>query len=471
MSMLENEKAMKTGRILPWSLFFLVALALSISRDFFPESSPWDETSHLSYVQAMMQFHVPAYGEIIGSWTKDVFSCFPGTMTLVPCGEYGAAINYPQFGLNSSQGWPPLGFAVIAFFGAPFVWLGIEPLFAIRIGTSIVWSLGVAFLGLISLRKSSSLMSAFIVVFLLTALPIFGYFTSAVSPHALNPLLTALALYLSFRWIEAYRSDAGIRSTWRWPLFMLGASVVGAFTIPHSLTIFLTAIVFVTLYLTFAKQSVTQRLRVGALGSLTAILSALIYGGTLLLWGWIQTLRTLPTPAEASGVPGWSGGSEVTYSNGIDLILKRWASFWPNGIQTGWTGDDALTHGIENVWMVLLLLLTIAGFLIFKAPHWVKFLIGAVLITAPITSIAYDWYFPEAVPARYGMGIVLVGIFAVANIKMPRVATSIVLALAVATYALGFMVDPMYPLGRACKPEPDGRVVCKVYQDQKIFRW
>jgi hypothetical protein len=458
---------MKTGRLIPWVLFFLLALALSVSRDFFPEASPWDEPSHLSYVQAMMQFHVPATGEIIGSWAKDVFSCYPGTMTLVPCGEYGAATNYPEFGLNSAQGWPPIGYAVIAFFGAPFVWMGIEPLFAIRIGTSIVWSIGVAFLGLISLRKSSSFMSALILVFLLTGLPIFGYFTSAVSPHALNPLLAALALYVSFRWIEAYRPELGFRSMWRWPLFMLAASTVGAFTIPQSLTIFLTAIVFVTLYLIFAKQPLTGRLAVGGLGLLTATLTALVFAGSLRMWGWVQTLRAIPTPAQA----GWGGGSDAAYDNGFDLIVKRWASFWPNGIQTGFFGDDALTHGIENVWVAVLLLLTIAGFLLFSAPKWVKFLIGAVLITAPVMSISYDWYFAEAVPVRYGMGIVLMGVFAVSNIKMPRILTSLVLALAVVTYALGFVVEPMYPIARACKPQTDRIVVCTVYRDQKMFRW
>lgn len=446
-----------------WGFFFLVSLALACAKVFFPDTSPWDEQAHLSHVQYVFQGIIPVDGMAIGSWAKEAYSCHIGTLTTIPCGEIADARWYPMGGTNSSAFWQPTYFVLAAIFGAPFVWSGVDPLYAIRIATAIVWAAGVAWLGFIASRRTQSFTPGLLIVLALTALPLMGYMSSAVTPHSLNPLLAALGLWTAFKWIDLpEKSFSTARSTW-WPLSFVGAMLIGAWSIPQSMTIFGTLAVFIALSRVIKFTSMPSRaIREGVLTLVNIIAVGAGYVLSMNAWAAIQTSRAIAPVAEVDVSKSPGSALDVTYANPLEQAFTRWASFWPNGIRAGWAQDDALTLTTELVWVLAVLGLTVAAFVWLRKPLWALLLTLSVVIVAPLSSIAYDYYFPSDVPVRYGLGIPVLGLVAVLSLKKPRWVTITLLVFAGATYLLGFFVEPMFPFDRGCSMNPDGLVLCVV---------
>lgn len=446
-----------------WAIFFFISFALAATKVFFPETSPWDEQAHLSYVQYVFSGNLPAQGMAIGSWSKEAYSCFPGTLTPIPCGEFAEAKNYPMGGTNSAAFWQPTYYVLAAALGAPFVWLGMIPLFAIRLGTAVIWAIGVAALSVLVTKKTSQLSSGLLLTLTLTALPLMGYMSSAVTPHSLNPLLAALALFTALKWTELPERSITTRASVLWPLSFILTVLVGAWSIPQSLTIFGTVAVFIAVSRIYTyKHSLRDALREALFTVITIILTALIFVGSMSVWSQIQNSRTIAPVAEVDMSKAPGNALDVSYGSIFERLLVRWPSFWPNGIRAGWEQDDALTLGIELVWVLILLTLTVVGIIAIRQPRWVWFLLIAVVIVAPISSIAYDIYFPSDVPIRYGLGIPVLGLAAVMSLKKPLWATRVLLVIALLTYLIGFFVEPMFPFDRGCSLNSDGIVLCAV---------
>jgi hypothetical protein len=446
-----------------WVVFFVLSFSLAATKAFFPETSPWDEQAHLSYVQYVFSGQLPANGMAIGTWSKEAYSCFPGTLTPIPCGELADARNYPMGGTNSAAFWQPSYYILASMFGGPFVWLGVTPLFAIRIGTALIWAIGVASLSLLITKKTSQLSTGVLLTLTMTALPLFGYMSSAVTPHSLNPLLAALALFTAFKWIEVpEKSLSSLRST-LWPLSFLLSVTLGAWSIPQSLTIFGTVALFISISRIYKhRHSTRSALREFLFTGINILITAGIYLGSMSVWSQIQTSRAVPPVAEVDISRSPGSALDVTYAHFFEQLFVRWPAFWPNGIRAGWDQDDALTLNIELVWVFVLLTLTVVGILLIRRPQWAFFLIIAVVVIAPISSVAYDIYFPSDVPVRYGLGIPVVGLAAVMSLKKPVWLTRMLLVLALLTYIIGFFVEPMFPFDRGCELNGDGIVMCAV---------
>lgn len=446
-----------------WGFFFLVSFALSFSKVFFPDTSPWDEQAHLSHVQYVFQGIIPVDGMAIGSWAKQAYSCHIGTLTTIPCGEIADARWYPMGGTNSSAFWQPTYFVLAAIFGAPFVWSGIDPLYSIRIATAIVWAAGVAWLGFIASRRTRHFSSGLLVVLALTAIPLMGYMSSAVTPHSLNPLLAALALTTAFKWFDLpEKTFSTSASTWR-PLAFVGVTLVGAWSIPQSLTIFGTVALFIALARVnkFTKNP-PAAFREGAIMVANIVTVGVSFVLSMNVWAAIQTSRAIAPVSEVDVTKSPGSALDVSYENPFVQAFTRWASFWPNGIRAGWAQDDALTLFTELAWVCAVLGLTIAAFIWLRKPLWAFLLVFSVVIVAPVSSIAYDYYFPSDVPVRYGLGIPVIGLFAVMSLKKPRWVNASLLVLACVTYVLGFFVEPMFPFDRGCSMSPEGMVLCLV---------
>lgn len=446
-----------------WLVFFVLSFLLAFVKVFFPETSPWDEQAHLSHVQYVFQGILPVDGMAIGSWAKEAYSCYPGTLTTIECGQIADARWYPMGGTNSSAFWQPTYFALAAILGAPFVWAGMVPLFAIRIATALIWAIGVASLALILTRRSQRLSTGFLVTLALTAIPLMGYMSSAVTPHSLNPLLAAIALAVAFKWVDLPEATFTSRRSVLWPLAYFGAVLLGAWSIPQSLTIFGTVAVYIAISrMTAAVHAKASLFRESVAGIASIVLTGVVFVVSMSVWGSIQAARAIAPVAEVDLTKSPGSALDISYANPFVMMGTRWASFWPNGLRAGWAQDDSLTLTIELLWVVVALGLTVTAIWKLRTPQWALLLLIAVIIVAPLSSIAYDMYFPSDVPIRYGLGIPVVGLAAVFSITKPKWLTITLLTFAIACYLVGFVVEPMFPFDRGCEMNGDGIVLCAV---------
>lgn len=446
---------------------FLFAFAKTYQLAVSPYTSPFDEHSHLSYVQYAFNWIIPAEGYPMNSWAKAAFSCHPhaiyGIMTPVPCGTIAEGKNYPTGGTNTSQTWPPLYFFIVAILmRIPLLWVS-DPLIAARLVTATLWSLGAAWLGYQVWRQTANKIIGISVVALLVALPTFYYFSSNVSPHSLNPLILALGLFVATKLRNIFTSfsssgkvqtaksslTAILVSPWLYLFMILGLFL--SMAVPQSLTV----LGLLTIYLCascFFDSSIGSKIKL--LSSFIFLVAGAISTAFFVVffrfWQWQVYARAIPVSSEVNPAGANSDPADPIYTSPIIRIINRFWSFWPEGIRPGFpVGEDV--DAVIGLWLVILSGLAVTAVVIWKKSNWLGPLMLSLFIAAPIFSIAYDYFFTTDVPIRYGMIFPLVGVLAISNIEISRVPRMLLTTLIVATYLSAFLLDPTYVQAINCE--------------------
>jgi hypothetical protein len=423
-----------------------------------PFTSQWDEMYHLSYVQYASQGIIPAWGYPMNDWSKTAFSCYPvsllGITTGVPCDQIGDGANYPTGGTNTAAVWPPVYYFLTAILIAPIkMFFGItDNLFAARYATGIIWAAGTAFLSLIVRIKSRSLLLGLTFSLLATSFSLLGQSASFVSPHSTVPALLALGLFIAFRVEKIFQElsgngsfmRAGVR--WRkigkasWPLIIFGA--VLALTVPHAFPILIVLGIF--LFVGVMTQFKTSVKNLFGFGTLTAILfgaTAGVFFGANRIWEWQQSIRAVPFPSDVN-VEAADVTALGSFPNIIRQIVTLWWDFWPFGLSNPWLQGEAAIF-IENFWIFLLAGLILTALATLGVGHWLFRLSLGLVITAPLASNLAFSTLQFAIPERYGMAVVLLGLFGVGNEKFTRVFRLILFFGALATYVISFFYSPL----------------------------
>jgi hypothetical protein len=439
-----------------WVLFaflFAVAFLLTAFHAFFPVTSAWDEHSHLSYVQYAFNWKIPREGDPLNTWAMAAFSCHPheffGAMTVIPCGEYGLPGDYPA-SLNTAAGWPPVYYFVTAvLMRIPLIVIS-DPLFAARLVTAFLWSLGVAWLGIQIFHKAKKLSLTIAFTMIAVSVSAVTAFASYVSPHALNPLLVAAGLFVSDRLVRSITEgrDANdrpvlaiITNLWSW--LFVGYALLCALSIPQSMSVVLIFGLYVIVRLWQVAAPETSRGAKLWFTTQLGVLAVVPVFGVTYMWQLIQRIRTAPELLEtATGQGSPAESAALTFHDIYGTFLARFWEFWPLSLRVEQPSGE-FTIFIESFWLNILLGLSLGVILFWKSKHWLSALMLALFVVAPIMSTVFDFIFPFTVPKRYSLGIVIVGLVALGAARVPDRVAKALFGLAVVTYLLSYFLDPL----------------------------
>jgi hypothetical protein len=457
--------------IFVWLGFFLLSAILSISRADVPFTSQWDEMYHLSYVQYVSEGVIPAIGYPMNDWAKIAFSCYPvsslGIMTFVPCGEVGPGALYPTGGTNSASVWPPIYYIIIAILMAPIKLLfGLtDNLLAARYATALIWAIGSSLLSFFIYRKSKSFMLGATFAMLSTALSLFGQSASFVSPHSLVPLLlfggVSIAVWLD-RELKTVSTDYSIRNLKPMPILKRGllwlTPIVGygsvlAFSVPHAFPILIAMAIFVAIGVLFHNRDNLPGLvvKLTTLGIFFA-LAVVAFMTTRDFWSWQRSSRAVDWPSDVN--PGAADVDALSsYPDMFQQALSLWGDFWPNGLQNPWLqGTIAVVN--ESFWIFLLPTLIFASIATLGLSHWLSRMSIALVATAPVASNLAFLQLQFVIPERYGLSIVLLGLFGLANDKIQKFFRIFIFAAATATYIISYLYSPLPVIEAVCPTGP-----------------
>ena len=452
-----------------WLLFFVISAVVSIGRSDMPFISQWDELYHLSYVQYASQGIVPANGFPLNDWSKVAFSCYPvsllGMTTDVPCGEVGAGARYPTGGTNTAAIWPPIYYFLTALLMAPIkILFGVsDNLFAARYATGLIWAAGTALLSVIVLSKSKSILLSGAFALLATSLSLFGQSASFVSPHSTVPLLLAIGLLFTFRLERQIDSFFGQRNwgalrftqwfkellSWGFPIVLFGFLL--ALTVPHAFPILLVMGIYVFVGVVVKYWASLPFVSLLTLGICS--LFGLSAGGFFLatrIWEWQRNTRGVSFPSDVN-----TAAADVTatsaYPDFIQQLLALWWDFWPMGLSNPWL-QGAVAIFIENVWIFLLPSLLIAALATLGLSNWLSRVALGVVVSAPVASNLAFSSLQFVIPERYGLSIVILGLFGLANDRFTRLFRIIIFLGALATYVISFLYSPLPFAIEVCPP-------------------
>lgn len=436
-----------------FTIFFVVAFSLSIFHGLSPYTSQFDEHTHLSYVQYAFQWVIPANGYEMNTWAKAAFSCHPhqlyGAMTPVPCGSVDVGGLYPTGGTNTSQTWPPVYFFITAILMRFTLLFQSDPLYAARFVTAFLWSIGTAFLGIQLLKRSKRLLLTISFVLLLVSLPSFEYFSSYVTPHSMNALLIALGLYISDKLLNWKKSTSEQNSIFNsqtnfnyWIVVFCAYAVVSAFTIPQSVGVIATFIVYICIVkISVGDRGLTSKVKILLPIFIMGSISLFLMSKVVSFWAWQVGARAIAFPPGVSQADVVLDSGDAVYKDVIVQILDRWWAFWPGAIHSGIPAGP-YAAGIESLWLLLLPGLSIAA-IVFWKKSFVNNIVLAVFFVAPVISIYFDMALGAGIPGRYGIGIAIIGCFAITNRGISKWPTIIIFTLGVATYVSAYFLDPI----------------------------
>ena len=381
-------------------------------------------------------------------------------MTEIPCGEVAPGKYYPTGGTNTSQAWPPIYFLLVAIFmRIPMIW-ETDPLFAARLVTALFWSIGTSWLGFQIWKLTNSKQLGITFVMLSVALPTFFFYSSSVSPHSLNPLLIAVALFLSQKILAQFSNPENIQpSNFKkalskslrgpWIYLIIPAGILYSLAIPQSLSIIGLTVVY--LIVSFWTSNINRHTKlvfsfaVSAVGAISAFLFIQVY----LLWKWQVTARAIPVTAGVDPTGANQDPPDPEYISPLIRITSRWFSFWPDALHPGFPAGHDI-DAVLKIWIFILAGLSITAIVIWSKRDWLGPLMLSLFITAPIFSIAYDYIFTTDVPGRYGLVFPLVGLISVANMKITKFPRIAITSLAVLTYFSVFILEPGYIGANMC---------------------
>jgi hypothetical protein len=458
---------------LAWLVFFLISIAISFSRVSMPFISQWDEMYHLSYVQYASEGVIPAPGFPMNDWAKIGFSCYPvsllGMTTDVPCGEIAAGSRYPTGGTNSASVWPPIYYVLAAILMVPikFIFGVADNVFAARYATALIWAAGTSLLSLLVYKKSKSILLASSFAMLTTGLSLFGQSASFISPHSTVPLILFSGLMLAF-WLDKkldttfgdyFLGNSNWKKILSETLLLLGAvlgyGVFVALTVPHAVPVLLVLLIYIWFGVLARHKSNTRELITVTFA--TGLLFALAGIGFQLarqFWSWQMGARSVPWPADVNPAAA-DVDAKGSYPDLIQQLLILWWEFWPNGLQNPWLQGQAAIF-VENVWVFLLPTLVLAAVATLGTLHWLRRIAIGLIVTAPVASNLAFATLQIALPERYGMVVVLLGLLGLASDNFNKSFRVVVFLGALATYILSFFYNPLPFSPSVCPPTQFG---------------
>lgn len=411
---------------------FLVSLILGLTDASSEYISPWDEGYHLSYVQYMSEGHVPRQGEAMGSWSREAFSCHPvypyGSVTAIPCGEIGPANAYPEGGGNTAAFWPPGYYFFAALWAKAMGWTGLEPLALVRSFSVVIWAFGCAAMAGAAVALGALTLRSVSVGLVVAALPLAAFHGSFVSPHATQPLITAL---LVMAWANMARAIPRHRRLVPISLW-LGAVTMMAMTIPHMVAI---------LVVLAAASGVRFLLRAegSATVMITTVVGAVWAAGLFTLWGVIQSIREVDPPADVDQA-GMSSLQDPAFSWTI-TPFAHWWDYFPNSIfQYPFLSTPEIFLG--QAWAFATVLAFGAIFVSTRRTRVVWQLMLGVVFAAPLVATAFQLYFAFEVPIRYGMSIGIASVMAIAFPHVGRVGDLLVITASGSSAVASLFMHP-----------------------------
>lgn len=448
------------------SLIF--ALAVSVSAALVPAcrattnfTSAWDEHSHLSYVQYVYNFQLPASGYPMNTWGREAFACHPhhlyGSMALAACGENGPGTSYPTGGTNTAEGWPPLSYIVIANLARPFFLVVDDPLYASRGAVVVLWTLGMLALAALAVQRGMSKVQTVSWTLAVSALPGLGYFSSFVSPYSAVPILTAYAIW-SFGWLVTLAEDLKVERTWRFSaksLAVLLFPTVSVLTIPHSISVVIAISVGISI---FALQSLWRKKTKyrAAFTLITAVLSAFLsatayfayrvynrFNGSRVVPYPPDTLPDTPPPAIEHD-PDWIG----------QAVARAW-NFFPNAIGSALPVPRALAF-FSALLTALVVTVVVGSALGLLRSMDRGSLAIAVLTASPIGALIFYYTLSFEPPPRYGLPLAFLGFALLLTQPLAKRATTVLLILGLALTSSALVADPIYIEQPCWEVGPDG---------------
>lgn len=430
-------------------LVFLISSLVPAYRASTNFTSPWDEHSHLSYVQYVYDFELPAVGYPMNTWGREAFACHPhslyGPMSVAGCGERGPGTSYPTGGSSTAAGWPPIAYFAIASLSRPFFLFFDDPLYAVRAGVVSLWALGFVALAFLARRIGSGKLQIIGASSALSALPGLGYFSSFVSPYSAIPLLTAYCLWVGFQLLQSPEKYLHFL-----PRFSPGRSlaifsypVVAVLTIPHSVTTVI-ALVGGIIMLGFTKgiyrtprKLVFSTLSASVASATLVALAFLAHRGFM----WLVAERTVPFPPDTLQDPPLP--SVVHDSDWVGQLLFRAWNFFPNGI------NSALPVPRVGAFLASLLTWLVISVVVGRSAGLLEsrdrgaFCLG-VVVASPLGALLFYYTLTFEAPPRYGLPLAFLGFSLALFPPLVRRVTGILLLLGLLITGISLISDPIY---------------------------
>lgn len=416
MTSVRRVMAGRTGAWLTLAAVLVVDLALLLRRAFSSDISPFDEGYHLSHIQYLHDWKLPRVGDPMSPWSEQMYACHPtypfGQVTGIPCGVDGPSEGYPEGGQNTAAGWPPLYYLVAAQLMRPLLAVGLEPVYAARSVSAVLWALGCVCVASLIISVGSHRVLALSAGIIGAAMPAAWTLGSFVTPHSSAMLVGSLILTL-FLWSVSLPRSL--------PLVAMASVVVGVTAqgvLPHAI-VAVAAVSLAALSLAWSHRVVRAQLLLMA-GSLSV--SAL---GTYLLWDRSVSIRTVTTVSNGAAQPS-------TPPEGVwTAVRDNWALFWPRGLR-----EAPFIMGIEPQVALILAYGSVA-----LAGHWLlsreaspqRAIALGVVIGVPVTSAAFAYLLDFEVPTRYGASAYALLLFLLALRSTTRIVRGAVLALCLIT--------------------------------------
>jgi hypothetical protein len=410
---------------------FLLSFSSLAQKSMSENISPWDEMYHLSYIQYVYDGHLPRPGDALNTWAREGFSCKPvypfGATTDVPCGQIAEPFRYPEGGTNSATGWPPIFYSTVAMMLKIPMLFASHPIAYSRVFTAFLWSVGVALIAYVSLKRNLRKSAVLAVSLIISSLPFAFFHASFITPHAMIPLLLGLGLLADQlreqnNW--AFRKSA---------LILFAYALIASLTVPH----------FSPIVVIIGSIWIIDEIRRGGTNfrnqwrkTLLFVLASFSTFISYKFWGFIQNRRTISWD---NSVNASAGQTVIDVPWTQSAIMESIWRFIPHSVDR-YQFIGPIESFLSESWGYFLLA-GLGALVCGLAGHIRNSAIGLLIV-----GIGYSLYMQRVavapVPPRYGISLVLFGFALIPNVLKSRAVSYAVLTLAAGTYLLCLNLTP-----------------------------
>jgi hypothetical protein len=333
--------------------------------------------------------------------------------------------------------------------------LGVsDHLLAARYATGFIWALGVAMLSVLVYRRSGSFLTSTTFGLLGSGLSLFGQASSFVSPHAAVPILAAIALRLAFYveekssyllvsdFLMERRFSQSLLTVCCLVLAFFGFGALVGFTVPHAspMLIVIGVYIFIGLIQSHVKNLISFFSVVTISGLLLLVATASLFTVSR-FWTWQFSVRAISWPPDVDPSVGDDLGN-VTYNSLTEQIFSLWLHFWPGGL-SNLENQGVVPALLESAWSYLLPGLLIVAVATLGFSNWISRITVGLVVASPIASNLAFSLLNFISPERYGLSLLLFGLFGVANQKMTKLFRVFLFVAALSTYVTGYLHSPL----------------------------
>ena len=365
------------------------------------------------------------------TWSREAFSCHPvfpyGNVTGVPCGEVSVPSDYPEGGTNTAAGWPPLYYVYAALVVRLLGVLGVEPLYAARLASCLLWALGAAAIVLLAAKFGAHVSAAASAGLLAGEIPVAAVLGAFVTPHSAQLLLSVILCWTVLHLMQC--EDPLSRQE---ILAGLSLPAIAVLVVPHALVA--VTITYIALFSHWGYRLVLRR-RIPARWWLVAfgpLLSLAAYEG----WNKLVNARTTTFSAKVD-LSHVTAGVDPRGNSVAQALIAQWWHFWPNSL----VGDSLGFGNYELLIATGVMLLAAGGVgvaLLSSQPHpLARSLAVGLMVGAPLTSLAFERTFAFIVPLRYGSSVIGISLLVLA-LSLPRARGRLLLVMSLLVWLMAF---------------------------------